>query len=295
LNLARAITCTALLCIPAAANSADAAAAGSAPAMALVARSTALKEQLASNAFHRPLYLQSSETEGSVRGEALGLIRQPFAAAGALTMATHWCDVLTLHLNTKSCRLSVGPRGTVLHLAVGRKSEQPVAEAHAVDFAYTVAASSADYLHVILDAPAGPLGTREYRISLEAAPAPEDQTIIRLTYSYSYGVVAKLALQAYLASAGRDKVGFTVLGKEPGGSTSYIAGTRALAERNTMRYYLAIEAFLGALSAPAHARTEKSMDEWFAAAERFPRQLHEMDRQEYMAMKRREYARQRAP
>jgi hypothetical protein len=59
-----------------------------------------------------------------------------------------------------------------------------------------------------------------------------------------------------------------------------------------MRYYLAIESFLGAQSAPAAERVEKSLRDWFTAIERYPRQLHEMERGEYLAMKRMEYARQ---
>jgi hypothetical protein len=69
---------------------------------------------------------------------------------------------------------------------------------------------------------------------------------------------------------------------------------RGLVERNTMRYYLAVEAFLGALSAPPQARVEKSLSDWFAAIERYPRQLHELERGEYLDMKRREYSRQQA-
>jgi hypothetical protein len=59
-----------------------------------------------------------------------------------------------------------------------------------------------------------------------------------------------------------------------------------------MRYYLAIEAFLGSLSAPPQARLEKRLRDWFAAHERFPRQLHEISQAEYLEMKRKEYQRQ---
>jgi len=69
---------------------------------------------------------------------------------------------------------------------------------------------------------------------------------------------------------------------------------RGVVERNTMRYYLAIEAFLGALSVPPQARLEKRLRDWFAAAERYPRQLHEKERDEYLKMKRREYLRQQS-
>lgn len=45
-------------------------------------------------------------------------------------------------------------------------------------------------------------------------------------------------------------------------------------ERNTMRYYLAIEAYLGAYTLPAAEQPERRLRDWFAAVERYPRQLH---------------------
>jgi hypothetical protein len=67
---------------------------------------------------------------------------------------------------------------------------------------------------------------------------------------------------------------------------------RGVVERNTMRYFLAIEAHLGALSVPAAGRMEKSLRDWFAGSERYPRQLHEMEQGAYLSMKRREHLRQ---
>ena len=63
-------------------------------------------------------------------------------------------------------------------------------------------------------------------------------------------------------------------------------------ERNTMRYYLAIEAHLDALSAPAAQRREASLAAWYAGVERYPLQLHELGREEYLDMKRNEMRRQ---
>jgi hypothetical protein len=71
-----------------------------------------------------------------------------------------------------------------------------------------------------------------------------------------------------------------------------IGGMRGVVERNTTRYYLATETYLGALSTPPQARMEESLRDWFAAAEDYPLQLHEMERSEYLAMKRIEYSRQ---
>jgi hypothetical protein len=98
-----------------------------------------------------------------------------------------------------------------------------------------------------------------------------------------------MAMQGYLATVGRDKVGFT---RVSSGGSDYIGGVRGVVERNTMRYYLAIDAYLGALSSPAPEQFEKRLNNWFSSTERFPHQLHEIDRQQYLDMKRSEYARQ---
>ncbi|MDQ6881386.1 MAG: hypothetical protein M3150_04750, partial [Pseudomonadota bacterium] len=63
-------------------------------------------------------------------------------------------------------------------------------------------------------------------------------------------------------------------------------------ERNAMRYYLAIDAYLDSLSVPAGQQVERRIQGWFSATERYPRQLREMDRPAYVAMKRNEVERQ---
>ena len=80
-------------------------------------------------------------------------------------------------------------------------------------------------------------------------------------------------------------------GNSPQGSGGYIGGMRGLVERNVMRYYLAIEAYLDALPAPPAEQLERRLQSWFTASERYPRQLHEMDRPAYIEMKRREFQR----
>jgi hypothetical protein len=101
-------------------------------------------------------------------------------------------------------------------------------------------------------------------------------------------------MQVYLATVGHDKIGFSVTGKGDDGKPVYIDGVRGVVERNTMRYYLAIESYLGAVSAAPAERDEKRLRDWFAATERHPAQLHEMERDDYLAMKRNELQRQHA-
>ena len=245
------------------------------------------------NAEDAALNVKSSESADGLTGEIHALIDHPFAVvSAALDYPSQWCDILMLHLDTKSCRLSTDAQGAVLHVGVVSKYDQPASAAYRVAFGYHVIAHTASFLQVKLDAAVGPLGTSNYRIILEAAPAEDGKTSIRMSYSYSYGLMARIAMGVYLTTFGRSKVGFTVVATEPNGQPRYIGGMRGVVERNTMRYYLAVEAYLGAVSAPQQARVETSLRNWFAGIERYPRQLHEMERNQYLDMKRREYSQQ---
>jgi hypothetical protein len=201
---------------------------------------------------------------------------------------------MILHVNTKYCRASTANARTVLTMSIGKKTEQPIAAAFNVEFAFRVAATTPDYLAVQLTADSGPLATSDYRILLEAAPAEGGRTILHLTYSYAYGTAGRLAMLGYLATGGRGKVGFTVDGIQADGQPNYIGGVRGVVERNTMRYFLAIDAYLGALNAPLPEQFEKRLQNWYAAAEKYPRQLHDVERADYLDMKRNEYLRQQA-
>ncbi|MFN0315322.1 MAG: hypothetical protein ACKVQA_09825 [Burkholderiales bacterium] len=261
----------------------------------LYAKYKELQGRLNHNAFNKPFFLDSSETQGGVQGDMYALVSHPFAMVGAaLSSADNWCDILLLHLNTKYCRASKAGEGNVLNVSIGKKYDQPLDEAYRIVFDYRVVTQASNYLQVRLNADKGPLSTRNYRIVLEAIPMENQRTFIHLSYSYGFGWAGRTAMKTYLATTGRNKVGFTVAGTQPGGGPHYVRGMRGVVERNTMRYYLAIEAFLGALSEPAPARLEKRLHDWFAAIERYPRQLHELEQSEYLGMKRKEYRRHQA-
>ena len=228
-----------------------------------------------------------------MRGDIYALVDAPFSSVNAaLNGPAHWCDVMILHINTKYCAASTGTAGTVLTVNIGKKVDQPLAETSRVEFGYRVAASSADYFAVQLTAANGPLSTSDYRIVLEAAAADGGKSIVHLTYSYAYGFAGRVAMQAYLATAGRGKVGFTITGTQPDGQPAYIGGVRGVVERNTMRYFLAIDAYLGALTAPGAQQLDKRLYHWYDSTEAYARQLHDVARGDYMEMKRREYVRQ---
>ena len=109
---------------------------------------------------------------------------------------------------------------------------------------------------VKLDASKGPLGTRNYHVALELIALEGEQSFMHIEYSYSEGLLARLAMRLYFATSGSAKVGFTwaVDGEPP----HLIGGVRGALERNTMRYYLALEAFLASRDSGPSAFRRKS-------------------------------------
>jgi len=260
-------------------------------AAALKARVQTLQDKFAHNQFGRPLVLESTQTSGDLKGDVYAIVDHPFAMVQqALQSPDHWCDILILHLNVKRCRTS-GGTPKMINLSVGRKFDQPVEDAYELDFVYRVAASTADYLQVLLSAEEGPLSTKNYRIQVEAAPIDAKRTVIHMSYAYGYGFAARIAMQTYLSTIGSQKVGFTVVDKTSDGKPVYQTGVLGLLERNTMRYYLAIDAYLSAYSLPPAEQPEQRIRQWYASTERYAPQLHEMDQDEYLDMKRKEMRR----
>ena len=264
-----------------------------APADQLRARFAQAQARQVDRLLDQPIYLQSTESNNQVQGDVHALIDAQFAQVRAsLLRADQWCGVLILHLNVQYCRASGPPGQEVLDVGLGRKFDEPLDDLHWLHFSYRVARADDGYLKVALDAPAGPLGTRDYRLVFEAAPSADARTLVHLGFGYGHGVAARLAMQAYLATLARDKVGFSSSGTGSDGRQQLVGGLRGVTERNTMRYYLAIEAYLAVLALPPAQRLAQSLQNWFTATERYPRQLHEVDRPAYLGSKQRQLKRQ---
>lgn len=243
----------------------------------LRARHAEMRDQLRNNDFGRQLHIDSAETSNSLQGDVYAVLDHPFdKVKSALQDPDAWCDIMLLPFNTRACDAN----GNSLTVRIGRRPDQPVEQAHPLNFSFQRVAAAADYLQARLNAGQGPFGTRDYRISAEAVPLENGKTFMHMRYSYGYGGAGRFAMQAYLATAGANKVGFTT------------NGVRGAVERNAMRYYLAIDAFLDTVDIPVAQRVDKRLNQWFSATERYPRQLREMDRASYLSVKRDAYGRQ---
>lgn len=243
----------------------------------LRARHDEMRDQLRNNNFGRQLHIDSAETSNSLQGDVYAVLDHPFERVkSALQDPDAWCDIMLLPFNTRACDAN----GNSLTVRIGRRPDQPVEQAHPLNFSFQRVSAAADYLQARLNAGQGPFGTRDYRISAEAVPLENGKTFMHMRYSYGYGGAGRFAMQAYLATAGANKVGFTT------------NGVRGAVERNAMRYYLAIDAFLDTMDMPVAQRVDKRLNQWFSATERYPRQLREMDRASYLSVKRDAYGKQ---
>lgn len=265
-------------------------------AAALMDRHNALTGQLARNQFARPLFLESSETANSVSGNAYAVLDSPFnTVKSTFENPGRWCDVMILHINTKFCRAQSGASPSRLKVNIGKKTPQELKDAFTLEFTHQLvpkSAASPPYLEVHLNAEKGPLGTSDYRVELSAVPLTDGKTFMHLKYSYGYGMAGRLAMQGYLATLGSQKSGFTRLSGDA--KKKYVGGMRGVIERNTMRYYLAIEAYLASLNQPPAEQFNARLERWFDATEQYPEQFHDIDRDTYLTMKKNEYQRQQS-
>ena len=188
--------------------------------------------------------------------------------------------------------MASNPGRNVLTLNIGKKYFQPLADTYQIEFKYQDIITTPNYFVAEFDAKEGPLGTSDYRILIEATPLKDGHTFLHFTYAYSFGLAGRLAMQSYLATVGRSKVGFTITGKNSDGQPKYIQGIRGVVERNTMRYYLAMDAYLAALTSPADTQLEKSLQHWYRHSEQYAIGVREGGQDEYLEMKREEYQRQ---
>jgi len=283
---------SALALLLGAAPAAQALEAPAGPAAELHARRLELQPSLRSSAFGEPLHLSSKEVADRIEGDVYAEMAHPFeTVVAALRSAEAICELMFLHLNVHSCR-PADANGLVI--VAGPKRSGASGMTAQMRYTMRTEVDEPAHLRVVLRAPTGPLSTSDYRIVFEAVPIDAGRSFVHFSYANNTTLVARLAMRAYLATAGREKIGFTVVGTQADGSPSYLRGERASLERNVMRYYLALVAHCSVRSGPPDERLQARLRAWFALTERHAAQLHEYGLADYLREKQLDLARQAA-
>lgn len=211
------------------------------------------------------LRIESSQENDLLFGRLLGVMDRPFdEVQAALAGPDGWCAMLILDPNVHACRAA----GFTVEVTLGESSTP-------VTFEYLATGSGPGYAGSRLAAAQGPLGTRDYAVTFEAAAIGEGRTLVQIMFTQRFGLAARMAMAAYFSTTGRKKVGFTVVDRDGEGRPVYVGDLRGGIERNLARYFLAIEANASTRRVPAAQQPEARVRTWLAATERYPAQLRE--------------------
>ena len=248
-----------------------------------------IEDDLLENNYNIPIYLQSEATKNALRGDVYGIIYHTHKTVSEnLASLSSWCEIMPLHLNIKACTYQYINDKCKLIFYSGRKFYEKADDVYHLDYEFKVPALNKNYFNASLNSKKGPLDTTDYLITVEAIPLTDNSTFFHLAYEYKYGFWTRLAMSTYFSTLGHKKVGFTSKGKDKKGNPLYVKGIRGVIERNSMRYYFAIQSYLDTQKDPIEIRFKQRISNWFDLTEKHHKQLYEMDKKDYLKYKNRE-------
>lgn len=258
-----------------------------------------MRPRMTQSPFQRLLVLDSTEASGRTSGDIYAVLDVSLARLELVNRdPVRWCEILLLLSNAKNCAVSNADGAPALLLRMGTKGPQELGSTTPVQFRFATSAAQAPVLETMLNSGAGPMGTKDGTLSLRAVALEADKSFIHLKYSYRSSLAGRLATEVYLQTLGRGKVGFSTeralsTDAAPSAEGVFVGGVRGIIERNTMRYFLGLRCALQFAATEVPERRFALMAPcWYDETERYPVQLHEMPRQDYLDMKRQEYARE---
>jgi hypothetical protein len=243
-----------------------------------------------------PLTFSSKVSSGFAKGELFALANFSFAdITRLLNSMSRLCEAMLLHIDVKSCVKKRNPNGSnQLHVYVGNEDYRSPADSFHIIYQVETRNQGKNYSHIQMSATSGPFDTSDYSIDVEVLAITSNTSFIHLSNSAQYGFFANIVLNTYLATVGSHKVGFTEIGKDPGGNPNYIKGIEGVIERNIMRYFLALQSYLDNINLPKTLQFEARINRWYDLSRNYSRQLYELGKEDYLGHKRKEHENQLA-
>jgi hypothetical protein len=242
-----------------------------------------IENELKKNPFEIPFYVESSVSNNVSYVDIYGTSQYPFdIVRNELQVPTNWCEIVLPHIYVRACTYKKVNGTWLLNIYNVNKISEPLDAAYQMKFVYRISKLQPKYVDIVLTAHEGSSYTKNHQFEFEAMPLEKNITFIHLRYSFGYSAWGYFLMQIF----GGGKVGFSVIGTDSDGNPVYVGGLRGSVERNVVRYYLAILAYLDTLNIPAEQRFEKRINQWYALTGRYKRQLPEIDKEEYLTYKR---------
>lgn len=259
----------------------------------LAANQAKLVEWMAANESGAKLYAES-EPSDDVQKTQLALVVEGVDLESASTILAGpdaWCELMILHLNVKACVYGGSGDDQWIELYMGKKSYQRPDQAEDMRLNFSSGVNDDGVSWVELSADKGPYGTSEYYVGLYAIKA-ENGSYVQIASSQKVGRTAMSAMNMYFKTVARNKVGFSTVGTERNGEPKYSTGSQAALERNVARYLIAVNLYLPTHNVTGMQGLQMRAAPWFDETEKYPRQLHEVDRDDYLENKEKEYQNQ---
>lgn len=248
-----------------------------------------IEKELDQSPLALPFYIESAVSEHDSQVDIYGRIKYSLPLfENELQVPANWCDILLLHNYVRACTYQKVNDSWLLTIYNVSGLTDPLAKADRMRFRYHIFAQHSDFFDVSLEAPEGPFHTKDHQFAIEALSLDDNRLLIHVRYSFRYGSLGYLAMESYLSIFGRGKVGFSIIGTDNERNPIYVNGLRGATERNAVRYYLAILAYMDTLKIPREQRFQRRLNQWYDLTARFRRQLFEMEKEEYFTYKRRD-------
>ena len=235
-----------------------------------------------------PLYLTTIQDSKVLNVNLYGRI--PFAFSEVSTVLAKpesYCDFLPLMFNVKGCVITrAHPDTQIKYFVAGKYYTAPVASIR-IQSRFRVVDKRNDFLKVMMEAADDTNGTSRYHVLLKVVPI-ENETLISIESVYAPGRLTRMATYTYIKMFARDKPGFTRVTISGDGTQQYITGFPAIIERSIVRSYFALKAHLLNQNAAVAVRHEARLQSWYDLNLPHKLQLYELDREEYLQIKRRE-------
>ncbi len=245
-----------------------------------------VEKELGKSHFAIPFFIESAVSKNASHVDIYGTVKYPFdIVKDELLVPTNWCEIFLPHIKVGACTYKKVNDTWLLNIYTADKLSEPIEDSYQMKFEYRVSELQSRYFDISLTAHKGPFHTKDHQVGLEAIPLSEGTTFIHLRYSYRYSSLAYVLMKLF----GGSKVGFSVTGTDSNGNPVFVEGLRGSIERDVLCYYLAILTCLDTLKIPAEQRFEKRISQWYDLTARFKKQLLQMEKEEYLTHKRKDW------